>query len=39
VLIIPYTLPADQFARLADALAAYAAHRASHAPEYSIDFL
>ncbi|MBI4634991.1 MAG: DUF5615 family PIN-like protein [Candidatus Rokubacteria bacterium] len=39
VLIIPYTLPADQFSRLADALVAYAAHRPGDAPEYTIDFL
>jgi predicted nuclease of predicted toxin-antitoxin system len=39
VLIVPYTLPADQFSRLADALVAYAAARPGDAPEYSIDFL
>ncbi len=38
VLIVPYTLPADQFSRLADALVAYAANRGD-APEYTIDFL
>lgn len=39
VLIVPYTVPADQFSRLADALVAYAAGRPGDAPEYSIDFL
>ena len=39
VLIVTYSLPADQFSRLADALVAYAAERSGDAPEYSVDFI
>lgn len=39
VLIVPHTLPADDFPRLADALAAYAERRAAGLPAYGVDFL
>ena len=39
VLIVPHTLPADHFSRLADALAAYAVQRPEGLPSYTVDFL
>ncbi|HEU5327090.1 MAG: DUF5615 family PIN-like protein [Thermomicrobiales bacterium] len=39
VLIVPWTLPNDQFARMADALAAYAQRHDADLPAYTIDFL
>ena len=39
ILIVPHTLPADQFAVVAAALAAYAEARPHGAPEYGVDFL
>jgi len=39
VLIVPHTLPADQFSRLADALAARATRHPEGLSAYAIDFL
>ncbi|MDR7542941.1 MAG: DUF5615 family PIN-like protein [Armatimonadota bacterium] len=39
VLIVPYTLPADRFAPIAEALAAYAAEQPAGLPAYAVDFL
>lgn len=39
VLIVPWTLPNDQFARMAGALAAYAQRHPGNLPAYMIDFL
>jgi len=39
VLVVPYSLPADQFARIARALVRYARSRAEGVPSYTIDFL
>ena len=39
VLIVPHTLPADHFSRLADALAAYAVQHPDGLPSYAVDFL
>lgn len=39
VLIVPHTLPADQFSRLADTLAAYATRHSEGLPAYAVDFL
>lgn len=39
VLIVPHTLPADRFARLAAVLAAYAAKHPGGLLPYAIDFL
>jgi predicted nuclease of predicted toxin-antitoxin system len=39
VLIVPHTLPADQFSRLAEALATYATGHSEGLPAYAVDFL
>ena len=39
VLIIPYSLPADRFAELAEALAHYANAHPQGLPSYTVDFL
>lgn len=39
VLIVPYTLPGDRFAQIADALSAYAAKHLAGLPPYTIDFV
>ena len=39
ILIVPHTLPADRFAIIAAALAAYAEARPQGAPAYGVDFL
>jgi predicted nuclease of predicted toxin-antitoxin system len=39
VLIVPYTVPGDRFAQIADALAAYAATQPDGLPPYTIDFV
>jgi predicted nuclease of predicted toxin-antitoxin system len=39
VLIVPYTLPADQFGRIATALYRYVQRHPDGLPAYSIDFL
>lgn len=39
VLIVPYTLPADNFRRIATALAKYAAKNPAGLPPYTVDFL
>jgi hypothetical protein len=39
VLIVPYTLPGDRFAQIADALATYAAKHPDGLPAYTIDFV
>ena len=39
VLIVPYSLPADQFARIARALAAHAARYPEGMGAYTVDFL
>jgi predicted nuclease of predicted toxin-antitoxin system len=39
VLIVPHTLPADQFSRLAGALAAYATRHSGGLPAYAVDFV
>lgn len=39
VLIVPYTLPADHFAELAEALGQYASALIEGLPPYTIDFL
>jgi len=39
VLIIPYSLPGDHFAAIADALAEYALCHPNGLPPYTLDFL
>jgi predicted nuclease of predicted toxin-antitoxin system len=39
VLIVPHTLPGDQFAALAEALTRYAARHPHGLPSYAVDFL
>ena len=39
ILIVPHTLPADDFGRIARALALYAHKRPAALPQYAIDFL
>lgn len=39
VLVVPHTLPADQFSHLANALAAYAREHPRGLPTYAVDFL
>jgi hypothetical protein len=39
VLVVPYTLPADDFPRLARALAEYARAHPAGLPAYAVDFL
>jgi predicted nuclease of predicted toxin-antitoxin system len=39
VLIVPHTLPADQFSRLADTLATYSTRHPDGLPSYAVDFL
>lgn len=39
VLIVPHTLPADHFSRLADTLATHAAQHPGGLPAYTVDFL
>jgi len=39
VLIIPYSLPADRFAELAEALVQYASAHPDGLPPYTVDFL
>lgn len=39
VVIVPHTLPADQFGQIAETLAAYAARRPAGLAAYTIDFL
>ncbi len=39
ILIVPYTLPADDFGRIANALAKYAAKNPTGLPLYAFDFL
>lgn len=39
ILIVPHTLPADDFGRIARALAKYAAHNPADLPPYTVDFL
>jgi len=39
ILIIPYSLPGDHFAAIADALARYAIRHPNGLPPYTVDFL
>lgn len=39
VLIVPYTIPGDQFARMARLLKVYASHYPSGLEPYTIDFI
>ena len=39
VLILPHTLPGDRFARIANAICAYAEAHPTGLPEYTVDFL
>jgi len=39
ILIVPRSLPADRFARIAAALVAYAKRRPEGLPDYTVDFL